>query len=127
MSRLIKVVIAACVVITFASCNTGDRREYRSVALQFAGALAARDTATLRGVVVPERAAILLQGLPGADDRRVLAVGTAPTVQYRGAKDGRSNYFLHPTGASDLGLWIMVRQAPTPRVYSYQLVPDLGP
>jgi hypothetical protein len=127
MRRLIRVALAGCAITICVSCRTGDRPEYRTVATRFVSALASRDTFTIRTLAVRERAGILMEGLPERDDRRVVAVKTAPMVQYRGSKDGRSNYLLHPAGRTDVGVWVLVQQSPNPLVYSYQLVPDLGP
>jgi len=127
VGRTITVAFAACLLANSLSCATGDRPEYRTVAERFVSALASRDTSTLHALVVPERVNILLQGLPEPGDRRLLAAASAPVTQYRGSKDGRSNYFLHAASASDVGVWVLLQQSPSPRVYSYQLVPDLGP
>lgn len=83
------------------------------------------DTAAIRQLAVPERVPTLLSSLPPLGDKRTAFPEGAPTVVYRGSKDGRANYFVRSSSDPDAGVWVTVQENPIRAVYSYQLVPDL--
>jgi len=124
--RSLVLLLAMCVA---ASCTSGGSESER-VAEHFAEALSARDSAGISTLAVPELAAALNGHLPKPGDERVMFHTRPPYAEVAGRDSDGSRFFFRssvrsPNPREDVGVWVLVRETPTPRVVAFTLVPDL--